>query len=139
MEKVAESVTPATEEIIGTIEFQLPATTAEFERQLASMKHIPPAAAPPALRIRIPATLRIPATSLPPVSLPPVVVTRDQDNPPKRHQFIASYDKFSDKDFYSDFTFTFVSLPEPRDALPRKSRGGRRAAAAQRDTKLTCA
>ena len=32
----------AEEERVSTIEFKLPQTTAEFERQLASMKHIPP-------------------------------------------------------------------------------------------------
>ena len=110
----------AEDERIGSIEFQLPKTTAEFERQLAGMKHIPPAAEPPASRQRIPATPRLqpePAGA----ALPPVVVTAS-GRPPTRHQFMAAYDRWADTDFYSDFKFTFVAMPAPRDALPCKCR-----------------
>ena len=109
----------AKEEQLSTIEFVLPKTTAEFERQLASMKHIPPAHAPPAARMRIPATGRLPGPA-PSFSLPPIVLTASTST--TKHQFTSSYDKWADTDFYSDFKFTFVPLPVPRDVLPRKCR-----------------
>ena len=108
----------AEEERVSTIEFKLPQTTAEFERQLASMKHIPPAVVPPASRQRIPATLRLPPTN-PIAALPPLVV-HGGGAPPAKHQFSSSYDKWADKDFYADFKFQFIPMPQPRDALPCK-------------------
>ena len=117
---VAPTAVKAEEERVSTIEFKLPQTTAEFERQLASMKHIPPAVVPPASRQRIPATLRLPPTN-PNAALPPIVV-HGGGPPPAKHQFSSSYDKWADQNFYADFKFQFIPMPQPRDALPCKCR-----------------
>ena len=122
--EVAAAPAPAAskvdEERVSTIEFKLPQTTAEFERQLASMKHIPPAVVPPASRQRIPATQRLDQTN-PNAALPPILVAGGGP-PPAKHQFTSSYDKFADQNFYADFKFQFIPMPEPRDALPCKCR-----------------
>ena len=122
--EVAAAPTPAAskvdEERVSTIEFKLPQTTAEFERQLASMKHIPPAVVPPASRQRIPATQRLDQTN-PNAALPPILVAGGGP-PPAKHQFSSSYDKFADQNFYADFKFQFIPMPQPRDALPCKCR-----------------
>lgn len=122
--EVAAAPAPAAskvdEERVSTIEFKLPQTTAEFERQLASMKHIPPAVVPPASRQRIPATQRLDQTN-PNAALPPILVAGGGP-PPAKHQFSSSYDKFADQNFYADFKFQFIPMPQPRDALPCKCR-----------------
>ena len=122
--EVAAAPAPAAskvdEERVSTIEFKLPQTTAEFERQLASMKHIPPAVVPPASRQRIPATQRLDQTN-PNAALPPILVAGGEP-PPAKHQFSSSYDKFADQNFYADFKFQFIPMPQPRDALPCKCR-----------------
>ena len=61
------------------------------------------------------------------MALPPVVISdsrRAAAAPGRRlhHQFEAEYDREADMDFYKDFKFTFVCLPLPTDALPRKYR-----------------
>ena len=109
--------------VITEIQFIMPKTSQEFEKQLANMKHIPQASRPPAAHFKIPATLKMESGQA--VALPPVIINNKslekQSKQKLKHQFQSEYDKFSDKEFYKDFRFSFIPLPVPTDELPRKS------------------
>ena len=108
-----------TQTVVTQIEFQMPRTTEDFERQLANMKHIPTASRPPPSKFKIPATLRQQTSNM--VALPPLVASTDKQTRQKlKHQFQAEYDKFADKEFYKEFRFTFIPLPVPTEELPSK-------------------
>ena len=107
-----------TQTVVTQIEYLMPKTTAEFEKQLANMKHIPQASRPPPSKFKIPATLRQTTTNM--MALPPLIANDTQTKQKLKHQFQAQYDKFADKEFYKDFHFTFIPLPVPTDELPCK-------------------
>ena len=109
-----------TQTVVTQIEYLMPKTTAEFEKQLANMKHIPQAARPPPSKFKIPATPRQTTTNM--AALPPLIASDNQTKQKLKHQFQAQYDKFADKEFYKDFHFTFIPLPVPTDELPCKFR-----------------
>ena len=107
-----------TQTVITQIEFIMPKTSQDFEKQLSNMKHIPQATKPPPSKFKIPATLRQETSSL--VALPPLVAKDKPQRQKLKHQFVAEYDKYADKEFYKDFHFTFIPLPMPTEELPRK-------------------
>ena len=107
-----------TQMVVTQIEYLMPKTTGEFEKQLANMKHIPQASRPPPSNFKIPATLRQTTTNM--MALPPLIANDTQTKQKLKHQFQAQYDKFADKEFYKDFHFTFIPLPVPTDELPCK-------------------
>lgn len=107
-----------TQTVITQIEFLMPKTSQEFEKQLANMKHIPQATKPPPSKFKIPATLK--ETTQQSVALPPLIANDKSVKQKLKHQFQAEYDKFADKEFYKDFRFTFIPLPVPTEKLPRK-------------------
>ena len=107
-----------TQTVITQIEFLMPKTSQEFEKQLSNMKHIPQASKPPPARFKIPATLKLQTTSS--VALPPLIANNVKTKQTLNHQFRAEYDKYSDKEFFKDFRFTFIPLPVPTEELPRK-------------------
>ena len=123
------------EEKFPEIRMALSKSEEELEAQIRSMKHLPPppppapgqpAAAKKATGGKLPPTTLRQESSLK-VALPPVVISdsrRAAAAPGRRlhHQFEAEYDREADMDFYKDFKFTFVCLPLPTDALPRKYR-----------------
>lgn len=108
-----------TQTVITEIEFLMPKTSQDFEKQLANMKHIPQASKPPPSKFKIPATLRFQTNHV--VALPPLIAADKPTKQKLKHQFQAEYDKFSDKEFYKDFHFQFIPLPLPTEELPRKS------------------
>ena len=79
-----------TQTVVTQIEYLMPKTTAEFEKQLANMKHIPQAARPPPSKFKIPATLRQTTTNM--AALPPLIASDNQTKQKLKHQFQAQSD-----------------------------------------------
>lgn len=92
-------------------------TDEEFEAAIRAMKHIPQPV-PNAKKNKVPPTPRL-ETNIK-LGLPPVILPAYSKKTTIPHQFVASFDKHADQEFYRDFRFTFIPLPLPADELPRE-------------------